>query len=126
MNNDNNKSDLGGFRKPLFILGALLVCLGGIVLLYLGLVVFNVINNPEQVRIVELVLSYVKVDEVIASFTYGDKKADVTISESARLIIFLFFGIVLLSILAGILRVLISGGISIIKLASGDKADESQ
>ena len=125
MSNDNNHQ-LDGFRKPLLILGILLVGLGGIVLLYLGIVVFNAINNPEQVHIVEFIISQVKVDEVLASARFADKNYTFSLSESARLIIFLFLGVFILSILAGILKVLISGGLSIIKIVTADNQDHKQ
>lgn len=110
--------------KPFILFGAVLV-IGGVVLLgYLGVVVFQIIDSPNQVPIMKLVLEHIREGD---KFIYGQTvngSFELNLTEPARTVILLFFAVVLLAILAGIAKTIISAGINIIRF-SGSHAQET-
>ncbi len=115
--NKNHTENIDGFRRLIALLGIAIVVVGGLVLFYLGVLIMDVINDPEEVKIIEFVLQQVKADEAIATGQFGNESFKVAISESFRLILFLFIGVLFLSVIAGIIRTIIGGGINIVKAA---------
>lgn len=119
------KSNLmDSFRMPLFLLGSTLIIVGGALLLYVAILVYQVLNNPADVPIVGFILERVRIGDLafFGTFQDGDPstqdiKFDLHWSESVRLVSFLFIGALIFSMFAGILNILISGGISILKAA---------
>jgi hypothetical protein len=124
MNHKEHMQYIDSLRKPMLILGLLLAGAGGSILLYLGFVVLQVINSPEDIKIVELVLTHTKIDEVAVSVLFNDQHIEITLSQSVRIIIFLFLGVFILSALARILQVLLTSGISIIQFAATDSQNK--
>ncbi len=108
---------LKGLRRPLFWFGVLIVAVGGFLLLYLGIIVFQIINDPERVKIVEFVLRHVQTDDKAIFGTIGNRPFEIYLSKSLRTVLFVFLGVLVFWALAGIVKALISGGVKIIKLA---------
>jgi hypothetical protein len=108
---------LEGVRRPLVLFGVLVVGVGGFLLLYLGIMVFQVINNPEKVKIVEFVLRHIQIDDKAIFGSLNHKPFEIYFSKSFRTVLFVLSGVFMIWVLAGIVKVLISGGVKIIKLA---------
>ena len=108
---------LESVRRPLVLFGVLIVGVGGFLLLYLGVMVFQVINNPEKVKIVEFVLRHIQIDDKAIFGSLNHKPFEVYFSKSFRTVLFVLSGVFMIWVLAGIVKALISGGIKIIKLA---------
>ena len=106
-----------GIRRPLVWFGILIVAFGGFLLLYLGIVVYQVINNPEKVKIVEFVLRQVQIDDKAIFGSINNKPVEIYLSKELRTVFFVFLGVLMFSALAGIVKALISGGVKIIKVA---------
>ncbi len=113
----DNRPILGGLRRPLVWFGVLIVAVGGFLLLYFGIMVFQVVHDPEKVKIIEFVLHHVQTDDKAIYGTLNNKPVEIYLSKSLRTVLFAFLGILVFSALAGIVKALISGGIKIIKLA---------
>ncbi len=118
---------LSAIRTPVRTLGGILILLGAVLLLFLGAMVYLVISAPQDVAIVQFVLEHVRAGD---SAIYGHmtdpqtgQKIDLQLnwSESVRTISFLFLGIAILGILAGIAKTMIAGGIGLIGLVTGGK-----
>ena len=108
---------LEGVRRPLVLFGVLVVGVGGFLLLYPGIMVFQAINNPEKVKIVEFVLRHIQIDDKVIFGSLNHKPFEVYFSKSFRTVLFVLSGVFMIWVLAGIVKALISGGIKIIKLA---------
>jgi hypothetical protein len=108
---------LEGVRRPLVLFGVLVVGVGGFLLLYLGIMVFQVINNPEKVKIVEFVLRHIQIDDKAIFGSLNHKPFEIYFSRSFRTVLFVLSGVFMIWVLAGIVKALISGGVKIIKLA---------
>ena len=110
--------------RPLLLVGVLLIAAGAGLMLYLAMLVFQVLNSPQDVALVQYVLAHIKVGD-LAIFGHltepeSGQKVDFALnwSESVRTMSFLFLGVALLGILAGILKVLLSGGIGLVRLVA--------
>jgi len=116
-------------RGPFLTLGSLLVLLGAILLLFLGGMVYFVITAPQDVAIVQFVLNHVRAGDTAIYGTMKDPQTmqninfELNWSESVRTISFLFLGVAVLGVLAGIARALISGGVSLLSLLAVPKKD---
>ncbi len=101
----------------MFGFGVLIVAVEGFLLLYFGVMVFQIIHDPEKVKIVEFVLHHVQIGDKAIYGTLNNRPVEIYLSKSLRTVLFAFLGILMFSALAGIVKALISGGIKIIKLA---------
>ena len=102
---------LEGMGKLLVLFGVLLVAVGGFQLLYLGMV-FQVVNNPEKVKIVEFVLRHIQIDDKAIFGSISQLPVEIYISESLRTMLFVLWGVLMFWAVAGIVKALISGGIN--------------
>lgn len=115
--NDSVKTMLVSF-------GGIMVMLGAVMLLFLGMVTYMAVTAPEKVAIVQFIIENVRAGDsafyghVTDTATGRSMEYKFEMSESVRSISFLFMGIGLMGVLAMMLRVLISGGIQLIKLGS--------
>lgn len=109
---------IDGLRKPILATGIILVAIGAVLLIYLGLMAIKILNTPDDVRIVQFALETVSVGEEALSGRIGDQEFEVNLSAPVRSVLFLFLGVVLLGVLAGILKTLIAGGVNLIRLAT--------
>jgi len=112
---------LDGFRTPILATGIILVAIGAVLLIYLGLMVIKILNTPEEIRIVQFALENMAVGEEAISGHIGDQEFEVNLSAPIRSALFLFLGVVLFGVLASILKALISGGVALIRLATGPR-----
>ncbi len=108
---------LEGIRRPLVWFGVLIVAVGGFLLLYLGIMVFQVIHNPEKVKVVEFVLRHIQIDDKAIFGSIGNKPVEIYLSRELKAVFFVFLGVLMFSALAGIVKALISGGVKIIRVA---------
>ena len=106
-------------RAPLAALGLTLVIIGAFLLIYIGYLVYQVINQPEEIRIVEFLLEQVRKEEKVLFGVAADQAFEVSWSESLRTVMFLFIGVMVVGVLASILKTLIGAGIQILRLAVG-------
>ncbi|HYC27238.1 MAG TPA: hypothetical protein VEB42_00460, partial [Chitinophagaceae bacterium] len=111
------------------IFGCVLIAAGGVLLLYVAGLVYQILNNPGEVTIVQYILENVKKDDLALFGTFKDPndetkdiKFDVHWSDSVRLMCFLFIGAITVNILARILYILISSGTTLMKLGAGSYA----
>jgi hypothetical protein len=106
-------------RKFVLIFGVLLVVFGGVILFYLGYLVFQVINDPEKVRIVEHLLEQFKAGDLAFYGNLEEKRFTIHLAEPLKIAIFLFVGVLIFWVLARIVQSLISGGIQMLSFAMG-------
>lgn len=106
-------------RIPLTALGMALVGAGALLLCYVGYLVFQVINHPEEVRIVAFLLEQVRLEDKAIFGMAADQAFEVNWSQSLRTVMFIFIGVMVLSVLASILKTLIAAGVQILRLATG-------
>jgi len=121
MNKESGYRYIGEFRKPMIIFGIVLAGLGGLILSYLGVLVLEIINNPAEVKVVELILAQSRIDGAVIFGVLGEHQIDINLSEPVKLFMFSLIGVLILLVLGKIIETLISAGISIIRFAVIEK-----
>jgi len=106
-------------RKFVLVFGVVLVVFGGVILFYIGYLVFQVINHPEEVRIVEHILAQFKSGDLAFYGNLEEKRFTIHFAEPLKTAIFLFLGMLIVWVLARIVQSLISGGLKMLSFAMG-------
>ena len=109
------ESPLQFVRYFLITLGACLLIAGSVLLLWFGQMVYLIVTGPEQVRIIQFILEHITVDGPMVWGASSGEDFELSFSESAKTFCFFFLGVCSLSVLAGIAKSLLSGGVEIIK-----------
>lgn len=116
-------------RSILALLGLLLVLTGVGLLLFFAYLVFQIVDSPENVRIVEYIKELTQVDGPILNGKFivpveggvegPARNADfeVEMSPEIKAIIFLFMGAFALTICVNIVKIIITAGSAMIKVA---------
>ncbi|NOT53836.1 MAG: hypothetical protein HOP18_04445 [Deltaproteobacteria bacterium] len=117
----NNNS---GLPPLLMILGVMLVGAGGLLLGYVGLLVYQIINPPEEVKIVQFILSHIQIGDRAIYGSIGKETFEVNVAAPVRTALFLFLGVLILGVLAKILSTLISSGLEMIRMAKTPPKEE--
>ncbi len=117
----NNNS---GAHTLLMALGVLLVGAGGLLLVYVGLLVFQIINAPEEVKIVQFILTHIQVGDRAIYGNLGKEVLEINLADSVRTAFFLFLGVLILGVLARILSTLISSGLEMMRMANTQAKDQ--
>ena len=114
------------FQFPLMLLSYFMILAGSGLLLWVVYLVVQYINHPETIELVQFILKQVRGEELLVSGNVGEMKFSMKWSESIRTVLFLFMGIGILSILAGVMHTLIRVGLSILKVVTQYKKSENQ
>lgn len=104
-------------RLIMFGLGSLLVVTGAVLMLYFGLLIYDIASNPDDVALVTFIRDGV---ESQAPFLKGgtDRASFVLeFSEPAEFFAYLTLGIFALSVMGNIVKALIWSGVEIVKVA---------
>lgn len=117
----NNNS---GAPTLLMALGVLLVGAGSLLLVYVGLLVFQIINTPEEVKIVQFILTHIQGGDRAIYGSVGKETFEINMADPVRTAIFLFLGVLILGVLARILSTLISSGLAMMRLANPQSNDQ--
>lgn len=102
-------------RYSLIALGACLVIAGGVLFLGFGQLVYDIVNEPEKVRIIQFVLEQISGEGPLISGSSAGSEFELRLSEPAKTFGFFFLGVFALGILAGIVKALVSAGVEIMK-----------
>jgi len=117
----NNNS---GAYTLLMALGVLLVGAGGLLLVYVGLLVFQIINAPEEVKIVQFILTHIQVGDRAIYGSLGKEVLEINLADPVRTALFLFLGVLILGVLARILSTLIASGLEMMRMANTQAKDQ--
>ena len=117
----NNNS---GAHTLLMALGVLLVGAGGLLLVYVGLLVFQIINAPEEVKIVQFILTHIQVGDRAIYGSLGKEVLEINLADPVRTALFLFLGVLILGVLARILSTLIASGLEMMRMANTQAKDQ--
>ena len=103
--------------RPLAPIGLALIVAGAVLLCYLGYIVFQVVNAPQDVPLVKFIVGHLRVEDKAIYGHAGSDAFEINVSEPARTVILLFLAAFVLMVLAGIAKSLISAGINLISAA---------
>lgn len=106
-------------RKFVLVFGVLLVVFGGVILFYIGYLVFQVINDPKEVRLAEYILEQFRSGDPALYGNLAGKGYTIHLAEPLKTAIFLFIGVLIVWVLARIVQSLIAGGIKMLSFAMG-------
>ena len=103
-------------------IGAFLVVGGAVALLYLAYAVVQVVTNPMESPLVEWLVSGIGEGTFVLNGHMGEQTFEIQSSEHLQYIAMAILGLIMVSILARVVRALISGGIKLITFSgSADK-----
>lgn len=107
---------MDGVKQGLMVLGAVLIAISLAMLLYLANTIYMILNDPAQVKFVQFLQEKITATDGAFSVTTSDgKKADIHLAEPLRYIIFLFFGLMGLSIISRIFSGIMGTGLMLVK-----------
>ena len=105
-------------HKAFAALGVVMVVAGVALLGYLGYTVFLIIDAPEKIGFVKMLLEHLGTGDTLIHGFAGDEAFELSMSEPARTVVLLFFGVVMFWIVAGIAKAIISAGLGIVRAFS--------
>lgn len=112
------------FAKAIIAVGITLVVAGVGLLGYLGYTVFMIIDAPENVKFVDFLLSHIGKGDKMLYGHVGREPFVLNLTEPARTVVLLFFGVVIFWIVAGIAKTIISAGIGIVRMFGTNQRSE--
>jgi hypothetical protein len=104
------------FTKAFAALGVVMVAAGVGLLGYLGYTVFLILDAPEKIGFVKFLLANMGAGDRLIYGHAGNEPFELNLTEPARTVILLFFGVVIFWIVAGIARAIIAAGIGIVRI----------
>ena len=109
-------------RLIMFGLGSLLVITGALLMLYFGLLIYDIASHPGDVALVTFIRD--AVDSQAPFLSGGTDRASFTLafSEPAEFFAYLVLGIFALSVMGNIVKALIWSGVEIVKVAWREQA----
>lgn len=114
----------GSPRKVLLMLvGATLIIMGGALLLSVGLIALDILENPSSVKIVALVLDEMAAEGPALHGDLGGMRFAIGVGEPLRTLLFLIVVVWLLGMLVSILKTLVLTGKELLSSASDRNTD---
>ena len=110
--------------KPFALIGLALVIGGVALLLYIGYNAFVAIATPNDVPIVNYVLSHLGTGDKLVYGHAGRDSFEVNVTDSGRTLTVLFLGIVLLWLVVGIAKAVIVAGTHLLRFGSQRSATD--
>jgi hypothetical protein len=121
MNHEVNESVKG----LVYWVGISLVCAGSFSLIYLAISVFQVVQSPSESELVSWVITSVSNSELLLNGHVGGKLFEVRASQPLHYLFIGIIGLLAIGILARVVSTLITGGVSLIRLSTGEIKDVS-
>lgn len=116
---------MNSLARPLLLVGVALVVAGVVLLVVIGVTVFQILDDPGSVGLVKFLQSRLGTGERMIFGHAGTETFEIAMTEPARTVILLFFGVLVFWVVAGIARSVISAGIQIIRVMSAATKDEA-
>ncbi len=113
-------------------LGTGLVITGAMLLFYMATMIYHVLNTPEQVGLVQYIMTHIKAEDLAIYGSMKDQaglqniKIELNMSQSIRTILFMGFGAAIFGILSAVAARLVSGGVKMIELAARTRRRKPQ
>lgn len=132
MTNSSFSSLTTNVRRLLVICGTALILCGCVFILYFASFVFQIVNQPEDVKIVEYTFNILGKSppqpSISGTFAHPSDPSQsvafqMTVSDDIKTFAFFILGIMGLGVLVGIARTLISSGTALVKLAFTQKSE---
>jgi hypothetical protein len=114
-NTENNHTDL--IRQVLVATGLLLIGVSVLMLLYLAMIAYQVINSPRQVAFIQFLMENARMTDQASYGTMGGQPFDIHLSDPMRMVLFTLVGIWIFGAFAGICSSIMGAGINLIKIA---------
>lgn len=124
LNQNKHKEQLEGtvnmMRKPLYLIGLVLILFGSGILIALGYGAVMIVRDPESFPLIQMILSALEITEPLIKGHIGDQDFSFEAAQPFRMILFGFFGLILLSMGVKIISTLVTVGGSIMKISLHD------
>jgi len=108
-------NDLG---KIFLLVGGALVVAGVVLLGFLGVAIYQVIEAPNNVGLVKFVLENLRSGERMIYGHTGNETFELSVTEPARTVFLLFLAVMTFWIIAGIAKSIIAAGVNMIRVMS--------
>ncbi len=102
------------------LVGGVLLIFGVVQLLYMGIVIYQVVQDPGNVGLVKYMMSHLNLDDPAVRGAVSNTPFEMTLGRPVRFMLYIIIGILTLSVLASILRTIVSAGVKILSLALTD------
>ena len=108
-------NDLG---KIFLLVGGALVVAGVVLLGFLGVAIYQIIEAPNDVGLVKFVLEHLRSGERMIYGHTGNETFELSVTEPARTVFLLFLAVMTFWIIAGIAKSIIAAGVNMIRVMS--------
>ena len=108
-------NDLG---KIFLLVGGALVVAGVVLLGFLGVAIYQIIEAPNDVGLVKFVLEHLRSGERMIYGNMGNETFELSVTEPARTVFLLFLAVMAFWIIAGIAKSIIAAGVNMIRVMS--------
>ena len=106
---------MNDITKAFAALGIAMIAVGVGLLGYLGYVVFLIIDAPEKVGFVKFLLEHIGSGDALIHGYAGNESFELNLTEPARTVVLMLFGVVMFWIVAGIAKAIISAGLGVVR-----------
>lgn len=106
-------------RLGVLVLGSLLVAMGAVLMLYFGLLVYQVAHSPVDVPLVQYAMKHINTGDSALYGNVGKDKVDLKCGDSVRTVSFLFLLVCSFAVLAGVVKAILAAGMRLMSFALG-------
>ena len=101
-------------KDPIFYIGATLVGVGGVSLIYLVLSVVQILKSPEESGLVQWIMNIAQSNEMILRGYFGEENFEIEASEAFQYLILCVLGLIVVRLLTSIFMTLITEGANLL------------
>lgn len=123
-NNEKLKRTVNMMRKPLYLIGLVIIIFGSGILIALGYGAVMIVRDPESLPLIQMILSALEITEPLIRGHVGEYDFAIEAAKPLRIILFSFFALIILGMGVKIISTLVTVGGNIMQLSIKD-IDES-
>ena len=110
----DDQSVIGNARIPIIWLGTVMIFIGIGLLIYLGMSVLQVVEDPTRAELVRMVLSSIQNNGMLLSGEINNNSFVINASDALQYVFLGILGLMMISILVKIVISIISGGVNLV------------
>jgi hypothetical protein len=117
---------MNSLRPILVGFGMVLIAVGGTLLLYIAMRIYEFLDNPESIKLMAYLTQYVKPDDKAFHGMAGDQPIDFYMSENLQMIIYSGMGVMLFIGLSGLVVAIVNAGVQMVKVGMNTNDQKNQ
>ena len=105
--------------RPLLVgFGAILIATGGSLLIYIAMRIYDLLENPENIKLMAFLTKYIKGEDKAFHGMAGDQPIEFFMSENLQMMIYSGMGVMIFIGLSGIVVAIVNAGVQMVKVGT--------